>query len=133
MAVVTFNDPNLDGLQVWSVPIFNLEPQAEARAARFGFEIVHVPVVLDASVRTGGDYGVTVTVRNTSQAVQVLGATVTFWGTPASPLHDESRGWDCIGAGHYAEGLTPHTCPHEQAPQIPFLLCRPRARRRRRR
>src|SRR5579871_307911 len=63
VAVVTFNDPILYGYQTWSVPIFNLEPAAGS-AARFGFEIVHVPVILDASVRTGGDYGVTVTVHN---------------------------------------------------------------------
>jgi hypothetical protein len=122
VAVVTFNDPILYGFQTWSVPIFNLEP-GPGSPARFGFEIVHVPVVLDASVRTGEDYGVTVTVRNTSEAVQVLGANVTIWGVPGSPLHDESRGWDCIGSGHYAEGFTPpHTCPHGPSAQTPFLF-----------
>jgi hypothetical protein len=122
VAVVTFNDPILYGFQVWAVPVFNLEPAAGS-PARFGFEIVHVPVVLDASVRTGEDYGVNVTVRNTSEAVQVLGANVTLWGVPGSPLHDESRGWDCIGNGHYAEGFTPpHTCAHLGLPQTPFLF-----------
>ncbi|MCW3032325.1 MAG: hypothetical protein JWM60_670 [Solirubrobacterales bacterium] len=122
VAVVSFNDPILYGFQQWAVPIFNLEPAAGS-PARFGFEIVHVPVVLDAHVRTGEDYGVTVTVQNTSQAVQVLGANVTIWGVPGSPLHDESRGWDCIGSGHYAEGFTPpHTCPKGGLPQTPYLF-----------
>ncbi len=122
VAVVTFNDPILEGLQTYAVPIFNLEPQPGS-AARFGFEVIHVPVVLDASVRTGGDYGVNVTVRNTSEAVQVLAAQVTLWGNPSSPAHDEARGWDCLGTGNWEENaIPPHSCPHESRPQIPFLF-----------
>jgi hypothetical protein len=104
VASVTFNDPILISLQTWSVPVFNLVP-APGEPAKFGFEVVHVPVVLDTSVRTGGDYGVTVSVKKTPEAVQVLGATVTLWGVPGDPKHDHARGWNCLGSGHYVEGL----------------------------
>lgn len=78
-----------------AVPLFNLVP-AGGEAARFGFEIDGVDVYLDTSVRTGSDYGVTVSVENISQEATFLGSTVTFWGVPGAPSHDNSRGWACI-------------------------------------
>jgi hypothetical protein len=102
VAEVTFNDPIVYGYQTWAVPVFNLAP-APGEPARFGISVVHVPVILDTSVRTGEDYGVTVTVNDASQAVQILGAQVTLWGTPGDPSHDASRGWNCLADGHWVE------------------------------
>ncbi|HEV2980903.1 MAG TPA: hypothetical protein VGX51_05695, partial [Solirubrobacteraceae bacterium] len=123
VATVTFNEPSNFGLQTWSVPLFNLAP-SPGEPAKFGFEIVHVPVVLDTSLRTGEDYGVTVSVKETSQAVQVLGAQVTLWGTPGDPSHDEVRGWNCIGSGHYVELDKPRpACGKGEFPTpTPFLI-----------
>ena len=53
-------------------------------------------MILDTSLRTGGDYGVTVSVNDATEAAQVLGAQITFWGTPGQPSHDPSRGWACL-------------------------------------
>jgi len=104
VAVVTYDDPR-SGLAFTSsvVPVFNLVP-APGEPARFGFEVVHVPIILDTSVRTGEDYGATVSVRNASEAVQVLGSRVTFWGVPGDKRHDEARGWECLGAGTWIKG-----------------------------
>jgi hypothetical protein len=76
-------------------PVFNLTP-AVGEPARFGF-IAAAPIFLDTSVRTGGDYGVTVKVSNINQAVTFVGGRVTFWGVPGDPRHDSQRGWSCVG------------------------------------
>ena len=115
VAAVTFDDPVLYGFQTWSVPVFNLPP-APGEPARFGLSVVHVPVILNTAVRSGEDYGVTVTVHDTSQAVQILGAQVTLWGVPGDPSHDDARGWNCLGDGHWVAGYKPGSreCQHDE-------------------
>jgi hypothetical protein len=110
VATVSVNIPVPDfGYVTHAVPLFNLVP-AHGEPARFAFEIFKVPVYLDTTVRTSGDYGVSVTVSNASQAAQLLGSKVTFWGVPSDPRHDASRGWACLLAGDYAqEGETCET------------------------
>lgn len=60
--------------------------------AEFGFELVGVPVVLVASVRSNGDYGITVSSENALQALHIFGVSITFWGVPGDPSHDDERG-----------------------------------------
>ena len=96
VAAVTFFDPITLLHHTSVVPVFNLIP-SPGEPARLGLSAAHVPVVLDTSVRTGGDYGVAVSVHNASQAVQVLGARVTIWGVPEAPVHNAARGWACLG------------------------------------
>ncbi|HTD09407.1 MAG TPA: hypothetical protein VK680_10985 [Solirubrobacteraceae bacterium] len=104
------------------VPVFNLVP-APGEPARFGFEVNNVPVVLDTALRTGDDYGVTVSVQNASEAVQVLASRVTFWGVPTDKRHDGARGWQCLGAGSYVERITsePRCANPEVTSPTPFL------------
>ncbi len=87
---------------VFTVPIFNLTP-ATGEPARFGFEVLKNPVILDTSLRSGPgeDYGVTVNVSNIPQLVNFISGTFTFWGAPADPSHNESRGWGCLLGGTY--------------------------------
>ncbi len=99
IATATVNIENTVHFTTFTIPVFNLVPEERGEPARFGFTVDHVPVVLDTAVRTGDDYGVTVTVRNSPSSVQVLGSTVTFWGVPADPRHNASRGWSCLEYG----------------------------------
>jgi hypothetical protein len=123
VASVEFYDPITLGYDTEVVPVFNLVP-GNGEPARFGFEVANVPVVLDTSLRTGDDYGVTVSVENASQAVQVLASRVTFWGVPEDRRHDDARGWGCIGDGSYPE-LIPKVVPRCANPALatpaPFL------------
>ena len=84
----------VDQFQYYSDPVYNVEPPGGV-AAEFGFFPEEVaPVLINASVRTGGDYGITATSR-VPQAVVVQGAKVTIWGVPAEASHNRARG-ECL-------------------------------------
>ncbi len=98
-------------------PVFNLTP-AVGEPARFGFS-AGAEVLLDTSIRTGGDYGVTVNVENIPQEANFLGSEVTFWGVPNDPRHNQSRGWNCLSDIFLRN---PGPCePFGEQSQIPFL------------
>lgn len=82
-------------------PVFNLEPPPDV-PARFGFNVLGSVVVMDAEVRSGGDYGLTVNVRNIPQALAVAGTTATFWGVPSDSSHDSQRA--CAGQSAPSDG-----------------------------
>jgi len=79
-------------LDPYTVPIYNIVPPPGV-AAEFGYIVARVtPVLLETSVRTGGDYGLTTTVSDLNQAVIVGASKVTIWGVPANPAHNPWRG-----------------------------------------
>ncbi len=109
---------------VETVPLFNLTPKV-GEPARFGFYVQKTPTYLDTSVRTGGDYGVTVSVDNIPQAITFISSQVTLWGVPGDPRHDGSRGWSCIGDGYFRpyvglDDVPPCASLNEEDPP-PFL------------
>ena len=97
VATVTINEPSVTGVAEITVPLFNLQPGV-GEPARFGFNVVqgNAPVVIDTAVRTGGDYGVTVSVQNITQTAAFLSSQVTVWGVPGDPSHNRQRGWSCL-------------------------------------
>jgi hypothetical protein len=104
---------------IWTAPLFNLTPSV-GEPARFGFLVEGAPVILDTSVRTGGDYGITVSVKNITQSVQFLGSRVTFWGVPGDPRHDNVRGWDCLENTEFPSPI--YACNATEAHNPPPLL-----------
>ncbi|HEX3909783.1 MAG TPA: hypothetical protein VHW67_03650 [Solirubrobacteraceae bacterium] len=121
VATVEIMEPKLGGQLAFTIPVFNLVP-AQGEPARLGFEALgKVPIVLDTSVRSGGDYGVDVSVRNATQTAGLLIGQVTIWGVPGDPRHDAARGWECVSGGKYARQIG-KPCPAEpKLPQTPFL------------
>jgi hypothetical protein len=114
-----------------AVPIFNLQP-APGEPARFGFEALGNPVILDAHLRSGkagtkaGDYGVTIDSENVTELVSFLSASAVFWGAPDAPSHNASRGWGCIDGGKYFnEGSTSQPCEPSSNPKPPAFLTLP--------
>ncbi len=94
-------------------PLFNLEPAPEVVGQLGAFALV-APVPIGISVRTGGDYGLTMSVRNLPQFLPVFSSSVNLWGVPADERHDSLRG-SCLNLGE-----STGRCP-SGAPRKPFL------------
>jgi hypothetical protein len=136
VATVRFWEPTLFHYADFTVPLFELEPEF-GEPARFGFAIPigDVPVVLDASLRSGlgegavpgqgEDYGINVDTSNITQATGLLSATVTVWGTPGDPRHDNDRGWSCLFEGLGAIPSNHGPCERLENKRPPALLTTP--------
>jgi hypothetical protein len=77
-------------------PAFNLQPPPGA-AAKIGFVVLQVPVALIIRVSPVYPHNLIATLQNTADVEPIGGSTLTIWGNPASPLHDEERGF-CANA-----------------------------------
>ena len=101
-----------------ALPLFSLTP-GQGEPARFGFVVAGNPIVIYASVDPEDQYRIVGEVRNTTQVVQFLSATITLWGVPGDPRHDSARGWNCV---YYAKDQVPGPCtsPTERD-ESPFL------------
>jgi hypothetical protein len=75
----------------FEAPLYNLEP-TPGTAAKIGFWVVDVPIVLTVTARPTPPYNVTATLANTSQIVEVFNSTTTLWGNPQDPDNDPERG-----------------------------------------
>jgi hypothetical protein len=95
VAAVTIIESVNFGLGRTSVPLFNLPP-APGEPARFGITPVKVPVVIETEVDPDNRYRIIARVSDTPQTAQFLSSTVTIWGTPGDPRHDNARGWHCL-------------------------------------
>jgi hypothetical protein len=127
VAMITIDDPFRSGpTKTIDAPIVVLEP-AHGEAARFGFYLPDTPVYLDVSVRSGEDYGVTLSSNDIAQTSTFLGYQLTFWGVPGATGHDTTRGFSCIqeqrertAEEHRVSGF-PACVPLEEQNPPPFL------------
>ena len=120
VASVTINEPLTLGVQTFTVPLFTLEPEV-GEPARFGFEIQGALAFIDTSLRTGGDYGITVSANDITQLIGFLSAQVTVWGVPGDPSHDQDRGWLCLYPESAAARAEGGCTPLGQSKPPPFL------------
>jgi hypothetical protein len=93
-----------------TLPIYNMLPPP-GMPAQFGANaLTIVDIFADVSLRTSGDYGLTVSLNNVTTILPLTGGSVTLWGVPADPSHDAER-----------------TCPGDTSPcssgatLVPFL------------
>jgi len=98
-----------------AAPVYNLVP-SQGEPARFGFAVKFNPVIINTKVDPNDRYRINAEVRNTTQAIAFLSSTVTLWGTPGDPLHDSSRGWDCILDGIEDVGPCSHPVGISEVP-----------------
>ncbi len=117
VVTLSVNEPKTSQYETFTAPIFNLTP-LQGEPARFGFRAAGIfPVFLDTAVRSGSDYGVTVTSSSITEIAWSLNAKITFWGVPGDPRHDAQRGWECL--------LAFGTCPVSTGAMPPPFLALP--------
>ncbi len=52
---------------------------------------LNIPIQIPVAVRTGSDYGLNFKVSEITQVTPLAGADITFWGFPASNIHENER------------------------------------------
>jgi hypothetical protein len=70
-------------------PVYNVTPPPGI-PAQFGFSFEGISTLLDVSVRSGGDYGLTVNANNIPQR-NVTSIRLVVWGVPGESSHDAKR------------------------------------------
>src|ERR1700722_5280882 len=77
--------PSSGNVTISSSAVYNLVPPAGV-AAEFGYVgLETTPILLEFSVRSGKDYGITTTAPDINQKTNIYASKVTIWGTPADP------------------------------------------------
>jgi uncharacterized repeat protein (TIGR01451 family) len=97
-----------------TLPVYNLVPPPGV-PAEFGFEVLNITTLLDSSIRSGSDYGITTSVDNVPQ-YEIIGDRLTIWGIPGEKSHDPFRSvYDypggCFGEGCPTSGEHPNDAP----------------------
>ncbi len=82
-------------------PLYNLTP-LNGRPAEFGFHN-QLNFVITGGARTGEGYTLSATSSNLPE-FEVTTASITVWGVPADPSHDEQRGEECTWVGDEPPG-----------------------------
>jgi len=87
--------------------------------AEFGATDAGIKTFYDATVRSGGDYGITIHVNNIAER-QITDVVSTFWGVPGDPTHNPWRNEQSSGCR--TEALEKGECSAGQDPSLkPFL------------
>jgi hypothetical protein len=97
--------------QTLVVPVYNIAPSPGEPAA-FAFDALILPVRLDTSVLSDGNYGVRVTAPSLPEVAQTLATSITVWGVPAEhsgPGKDISL-YNLVGGGSFG-GPNPGQTP----------------------
>jgi hypothetical protein len=93
MAILTFVTERGSARETTVVtPVYNISP-APGEPAAFAFNAVFLPVRLDTSVLSDGNFAVRVSASGLTQAAVTLATSITIWGVPADhsgPGNDQS-------------------------------------------
>ena len=73
-----------------NVALYSMIPPPDV-PARLAFSAGGTIVTLDAELRSGSDYGLSIHGKDAGEALPIIGANVTLWGTPSDSSHDTER------------------------------------------
>ncbi len=79
-----------------TIPLYNMVP-SPGEPAQLGASYGGFPIYIDAHVRSGGDYGLTITLSDLTTLAPASSSVLTLWGVPGDPSHDAARGGGCSG------------------------------------
>jgi hypothetical protein len=91
--------------EVQILQLYDLVPPPGV-AAQFGLSLEGIQVVLNATVRSGGDYGITTRALDVPER-GVVSSSVTIWGIPSDSSHDRERKSPTCSKGGCSSGATP--------------------------
>lgn len=97
-------------------PIYNMYSPGGDVVARLGFFAVSYPIVVNIRVNPV-DYSLTAAVEGAPGAAQLMSASTTLWGVPASPVHNQLR----LTPEEGREGKLPPGGRSSGQPEVPFL------------
>jgi hypothetical protein len=100
-----------EGTIVATQPIYLMKAPLGV-AGRYGFTVLQFNSFQEASLRSDGDYGLTISDRSLPE-VEIGAVTEEFWGVPAASGHDEER--SCLEGLYVVQGCV------SEAPTVPFL------------
>jgi hypothetical protein len=121
VAVVDLDKP--EGIAPTYASVFNMVAPRGTPAV-LGFNISGVTVYIDTEIRSGSDYGLSSPLHDIPGGIQTDGTTLTLWGVPGDPSHDQQRcssliesvDGNCDEVGYFAS--EPHS---SDIPRRPFL------------
>ena len=115
-AQVGVTEITLAGLGTFVEPIYNMYSPGGEVVARFGLFAGPYPSLINVRVNPS-DYSLVAAVEGAPAAAQLLSATTTLWGVPASPAHNELR----LTPEEALDHDTPVGGRAPGQPEIPFL------------
>ncbi len=86
------------GVSTATLPVYNLVPPLGAPFTA-AFSIIDINSFQEASLRSGGDYGVNVSDVTIPTGLAIQSVTETIWGVPAAAGHDSERGEEALNGG----------------------------------
>jgi len=112
-------DLTLSGLlngTIENSPIYNMPAPGGDVVARFGFYAAYFPVFINIRLNPE-TRSLVAYVEGSASAVELISASTTFWGVPASPVHDDER----ITPDEAVKGNAPVGGRESTLPETPFM------------
>ncbi len=104
-------------------PLTNLVP-APGHAAQFG-AVGLTPAVVNGTLRSSGEYALTVEQHDLAQSLPITSVSVTIWGVPGDSSHDPFRGECLEGESGKSKGNCPSGAPAEPLLTMPNSCTEP--------